>query len=111
MHQTPEHPEFIKTVKEIRDAEEKYDRLITAAKEKADKILRRAKENIADERRKTSEELVKRKNESLREGSKDIEGTVNNMIRKAKGGATKISSKKLPAAAVSKFVKDFLSGL
>ncbi len=111
MHQTPEHPEFIKTVKEIKDAEEKYDRLITAAKEKADNILRKAKENIADERSKASEELVKRRNERLRAGSKDIEGTVNNMIRKAKGQAAKISEKKLPAATVSKLVKDFLSGL
>ena len=111
MIQVPEHPEFIKTVKEIKDAEQKYDRLVTAAKEKADSILRKAKGTIADEQRKASEELVKRKNERLRAGSKEIENTVNNMIRKAKGEAAKTSSKKLPAAAVSKLVKDFLSSL
>jgi vacuolar-type H+-ATPase subunit H len=111
MHQIPEHPEFIKTVREIKDAEEKYDRLITAAKEKADSILRKAKENIADERSNASEELVKKKNEQLRAGSKDIEDTVEKMVKKAKGEAAKISSKKLPAAAVSKIVKGFFSGL
>lgn len=111
MHQIPEQPEFIETVKEIRTAEEKYDRLITAAKEKADSILRKAKESVADEQRKASEERVQKKNERLRQGSKEIEDTVQNMVRKAKGEAAKTGKKKLSAATVSKIVKDFLSGL
>jgi vacuolar-type H+-ATPase subunit H len=44
MHEASEQPEFMETVKEIRSAEEEYDRIINSAKEKADRILRKAKE-------------------------------------------------------------------
>ncbi len=40
----------MKTVKEIKEAEEAYDRLIASAKEKADKLLREAKEKSMEER-------------------------------------------------------------
>lgn len=111
MHQTSEHPEFMKTIKEIRDAEEEYDRLINSAKEKADKILREARERTMEERLKGEEELVAYKNERLRKGSKDIESEVEKIVGKAKEEGEKTSRKKLDAAAAPKLIKEFLSSL
>jgi vacuolar-type H+-ATPase subunit H len=111
MHQTSEHPEFMKTIKEIRDAEEEYDRLINSAKEKADKIMREARERTIAERMKSEEELVAFKNEHLRNGSKEIEAEVGEIAEKAKDEGAKISKRKLESAAVSKLVKDFLGSL
>lgn len=111
MHQASEEPAFVKTVKEIRGAEEEYDRLINSAKEKADKIMREAKEKTMEERMKNEEELVGLKNERLRNGSKEIEAEVGKIVEKAKDEGAKISKKKLESPAVSKLVKDFLGGL
>lgn len=111
MHQASEQPEFMKTVKDIREAEEAYDRLIISAKEKADKLVRDAKEKSQEERTKGDEELVAYKNERLRKGSKDIESEVEKIIAEAKEGSEKIGKKKADSAAVSKLVKDFLNGL
>ncbi len=111
MHQTSEHPEFMKTIKEIRDAEEEYDRLINSAKEKADKIMREAKEKTAEERMKSEEELTAYKNESLRNGSKEIEAEVGKIVEKAKDEGAKISKKSMESAAVSKLVKEFVGSL
>lgn len=111
MHQTSEHPEFMKTIKDIRDAEEEYDRLINSAKEKADKIMREAKEKTAEERMKSEEELVAYKNDRLRKGSKDIESEVEKIVEKAKDEGTKVGKKKPESSATSKLVKEFLSSL
>jgi len=111
MHQTSEHPEFMKTIKEIRDAEEEYDRLINSAKEKADKILREARERTMEERLKNEEGLVAYKNERLRKGSKDIESEVEKIVDKAKEEGGKISKKKPESSAVPKLIKEFLSSL
>ncbi|MEW6722792.1 MAG: hypothetical protein AB1324_06020 [Candidatus Micrarchaeota archaeon] len=101
----------MKTVKEIRDAEEEYDRLINTAKEKADRIMREAKEKVLGERMKSEEETVAFKNERLRKGSKEIEDEVQKILSKAKQDSEKISGKKAEAALVSRLVRDFLSGL
>ncbi len=111
MHQASEQPEFMKTVKEIKDAEEAYDRLIASAKEKADKLVRDAKEKSMEERAKGDEEITAFKNERLRKGSKDIESEVEKLLADAKDGAGKLSQKKADQAAVSRFVKDFLNSL
>ncbi len=111
MHQTSEHPEFMKTVREIRDAEEEYDRLIMSAKEKADKTMREAKERILEERMKAEEEITAFKNERLKKGSTEIEAEVGKIVGKAKEEGTEIGKKKLESAAVSKLVKEFLASL
>ncbi len=111
MNQTSKEPEFIKTIGEIRGAEEEHDRLIMEAKEKADRILREAKEKIADEKASTSEKIVQLKNERLREGNKAIESKVQTLVKKAKDDSSKISKKSLGKPAVSKLVKDFLKDL
>lgn len=109
--QGTEQPEFMETVKEIRSAEEEYDRLISAAKEKADRILHKAKETVLEERTRSEEEMVALKNKRLQEGSREIEKAVNGMLEKTKGEAAKISEKKLNKADVAKLAKEFLSTL
>jgi len=109
--QETEQPEFMETVKEIRSAEEEYDRIMNSAKEKADRILRKAKENLLEERTKKEEELVSLKNKKLQDGAKGIEDTVKGMLSKAKEETSKISGKKLDKASVTKIAKDFLGGL
>jgi len=111
MHQTSEHPEFMKTIKDIRDAEEEYDRLINSAKEKADKTMREAKERIAEERMKGDEEIVSYKNDRLRKGSKEIESEAGKIISKAKDEGAKLSKAKTEPALVSRLVREFLGGL
>lgn len=109
--QTSSQPEFIKTIGEIKGAEEEYDRLILEAKQKADRVMREAKEKVADERAKSSDNIVKYKNEQLRAGSSEIESEVKELIDKAKKESSKASGKKLTPAAVGKLVKDFLNNL
>jgi vacuolar-type H+-ATPase subunit H len=111
MHQHSEHPEFVKTIKDIRDAEEEHDRLIGSSKDKAERILREAKEKALEERGKSEEEIVSFKNERLKRGSEEIEGEVNKIVKKAKDEGAKISKKDLDTPAVSKLVKEFLGSL
>lgn len=101
----------MKTVKEIKEAEEAYDRLIASARDKADKLLREAKEKSQEERAKGDEEMTAFKNERLRKGSKEIESQVEKLLAEAKEGAGKLREKKADQQAVSRFVKDFLNSL
>jgi vacuolar-type H+-ATPase subunit H len=101
----------MKTIKEIRAAEEEYDRLINSAKERADKIMREAKEKTAEERMRGEEGLVEYKNERLRKGSKEIESEVEKILQKAKDEGAKTAKKKPESAMVPKLVKEFLGGL
>ena len=111
MHETPEHPEFMKTVEEIHDAEEEYDRIMNSAKEKADNVMREAKERIAEERMKSEEELVSLKNERLRNGSEQIDADVEKILAKAKKEGSSINKKKLDPKSVQTLVKNFLGSL
>jgi vacuolar-type H+-ATPase subunit H len=111
MHQAPEHPDFSKTIKEIKDAEEEYDRLINSAREKADKTVRDAREKAVEERMKAEEEMVARKNERLRRGTKEIEAQVQKLIDGAKDEGAKLSKKKPEPPLVPKLVNDFLVSL
>ena len=107
-----EQPEdFVKTVREIRSAEEDYDRLIAEAKEKAVSISTKAMENVADIRKKSSEELVMLKNSRLNAGMKDLEKTVQKTVQKAKEDGEKISKKELSSDEIAKIAKEFLNKL
>lgn len=110
MHSS-EHPEFMRTVKEIRDAEEEYDHIIDSARQKAERTVREAREHSLEERTKSEEDIVAFKNERLRKGSKDIEKEVEDILGKAKEEAAKVSARKADQAFVSKIVKDFLGSL
>lgn len=111
MHQPSEQPAFVETVKEIRNAEEEYDRLINSAKEKADKTVREAKEKALGERARVEEENVKFKNERLHKGSEAIESEVQRLVKKAQEDAAGTGKKGLGAPEISKLVKDFLGSL
>jgi vacuolar-type H+-ATPase subunit H len=111
MHETSEHPEFMKTIREIHDAEQEYDRLINSAKEKADHVMREAKEKVLEERMKATDEIVAFKNERLRSGSKEIESEVEKIVEHAKTEASKANKKGTDSATVSRLVKEFFSSL
>jgi len=111
MRETSENPEFMKTIEEIRSAEEEYDRIIKKAQKESEKILRDAKEKMHEEREKTQESIVEFKNEKIRSGSKEIEGKVESMVKKGKDEGDKIGKKKLAKNDVSKLVKNFISNL
>ncbi|MFH0737027.1 MAG: hypothetical protein V1827_06645 [Candidatus Micrarchaeota archaeon] len=111
MHETSEHPEFMKTIKDIHDAEEEHDRLISSAKERADKIMREAKETVLEERMKANEEVTAFKNERLRAGSKEIESEVERIVAQAKNESGKMGKKGADSAATSRLVKEFLGSI
>ena len=111
MHSNIDKPDFIKTIDEIKGAEQEHERVINKARDDADKILIEAKEIANEERMKTSKEVVAFKNESLKSGRKKIEQKVEQMLKKAKEESQEISKKKLDSASISKLVKAFISGL
>jgi vacuolar-type H+-ATPase subunit H len=111
MHQASEQPEFMRTVKEIKDAEEAYDRLISAAKEKAEKAVREAKEKSIEERMKGEEAVTAYRNERIRKGSKEIEDEVGKLLAAAREDAEKLGKRKADQQAVSRLVKEFLDSL
>ena len=111
MTQHSEHSEFMKTVKDIRDAEREYDEIIDASKQKADRIMRDAKEKTIDERMKSEEQITSLKNDRLKKGSKSIESEVQKILDDAKDKASKVSKKKSSPQLVSNVVKTFVEGL
>ncbi len=111
MHENPSHSVFMKTVEEIRSAEEKSDKTLTSAKEKADKILRKAKEEIADENAAAQDELTKYKNERLKEGKAEIDKEVQKTLDKAKDNAAGIRKKQLDKRTTLALCKSFISKL
>ncbi|NYZ76923.1 hypothetical protein H0O02_01250 [Candidatus Micrarchaeota archaeon] len=111
MHENPSHSVIMKTVDEIRSAEEKYDKTLTSAKEKADAILRKAKEDIAEEKAAVQEEITKHKNDMLKSGKNDIEKDVGKTLEKAKEEAERLGKKKVSQRAVLSIGKLFISQL
>ncbi len=109
MHQASEEPVFVKTVKEIKGAEEEYDRLIASAKDRAAHAIREARESALRERTKAEEDAVAFKNSELKKGSEEIEAEVQKILVKTKEEGAKIGKKKIDGQAVTKLVKDFLS--
>jgi vacuolar-type H+-ATPase subunit H len=101
----------MKTIKDIRDAEEEHDRVIGSSKDKAERILREAREKALEERGRSGEELVSLKNERLKKGSADIEAEVRKIVKNAKDEGAGVSKKDLGQSAVSTLVKEFLDSL
>jgi len=111
MNENPTHSVIMKTVGEIRTAEEQYDKIISDAKSKSDSILRKAREEIADENAKMKEEITKFKNEKLRSGKSGIEKDVGKTIDKAKSDAETVKSKKMNKTKLLAIGKSFMSEL
>ena len=104
-----ERSDFMKTVGEIKLAEEESDEILKAAKIKADKILRTAKEDVQRQGAKNQEEVVALKNSLLEEGTKEIEKEVEKIISRSKKDADEIKKKKLSKKDTDALVKGFIS--
>lgn len=111
MQENPAHSVIMKTVGEIRTAEDEYDKKISSAKEKSDSILREAREDIAEENAKMKEEITKYKNDKLRSGKNSIEKDVDKTIEEAKDSAETIRSKKVNKAKLLSIGKSFIAEL
>jgi len=111
MEKNPAQSVLMKTVGEIRSAEDKYESTISEAKEKADSILRKAKEEIAKEKAAVKEEITKFKNEKLKAGKNSIEKDVKKTIEEAKDNAEKIKSKKLAKPKIVSIGRSFIAEL
>ena len=111
MQENPAHSVIMKTVGEIRTAEDQYDKKISEAKEKSDSILRKAREDIASENAKMKEEITKYKNEKLKAGKNSIEKDVDKTIEQAKDDAETIRSKKINKAKLPSIGKSFIAEL
>lgn len=109
MPEVSEHSDFMKTVQEIRSAEEEYDHLISEAKQKADAILRKAREQVLKERRKAHDAATAHKNERLKSGSDGIEREVDKILEKAKSEADGIRKKKSDQKFTHSLVKELLN--
>ena len=104
-----ERSDFMKTVGEIKLAEEESDEILKAAKLQADKILRKAKEDIQGMQAKTEEQIVSMKNKMLEDGSKNIEADVKKILDKAKKDADVVRKGKLAGKDIDSLVKSFLA--
>ena len=100
--------ETMKVVEEIKSAETQYDNAIALAKTNAQKILLAGKENALAEKVKAEEDALKIKNELLLNGKKEIDGSVDASLQKAKTGASKLSKKTLSETEISKLAVEFL---
>ncbi len=109
MTEASEHSDFMKTVEEIKLAEQESDEILRTAKVNADDILRKAKEDVQKQRAATEEKVVAMKNSLLDKGSKDIEADVQKIVKDAGHDADKIRKEKLAGKDVDKLVKGFLT--
>jgi len=109
MAENSESSDFMKTVEEIKLAEQESDEILKAAKMNADKILRKAKEDVQRQKAEQEEKVVSMKNSLLDEGSKEIEEDVQKTLKEAGNKAEKIRDESLAKKDVDKLVKDFLT--
>jgi vacuolar-type H+-ATPase subunit H len=109
MTEASEHSEFMKTVEEIKLAEQQSDEILRAAKVNADNILRKAKEDVQRQRAATEEKVVAMKNSMLEKGSKEIEAEVQKIVKDAGHDAERIRKEKLTIKDIDKLVKEFLT--
>ncbi len=110
MHDS-DQSDFTKTVKEIKNAEDEYDNRIVMAKQKAEDIIKKARESAVQERMAKNDEITSFKDKRLKEGSKEIEAKIDEIVGTAKEEAKKINKKKLDSTGVSKLAKEFLSSI
>jgi len=99
----------MKTVEEIKTAEDEYDQVISEARQKADAILRKAKEQVLKENTKARESATANKNERLKAGSEKIEDEVDKILAKAREEAEIIKKKKVDEKFTTSLVKSILT--
>ncbi len=109
MTEDSERSDFMKTVDDIKLAEQESDEILKTAKMNADNILRKAKEDVQRQRASTEAKVVETKNSLLDKGSREIEDEVSKIVKSAKHDAEKIRTEKLAKKDVDKLVKEFLA--
>jgi vacuolar-type H+-ATPase subunit H len=109
MQEIQEESDFIKTIDNIKTAEEESSTVIINAKAKAELVLRRAKEEVLKERAKNNEKIVTLKNSMFRQRKDEIEKEVNKIIKKANAEAEKVKKEKMSGADISAILKKFLT--
>ena len=110
-HDNIDGSEFVKTIEDIRKAEENYDKRLQDAKHNAALILQKAKQQTNDEKVKRAEEVAVWKNSHLKSGNEEIEENVAKIVQKSREDSSKLSKKVLDSDAISKIAKDFLNSL
>jgi len=103
-----ERSDFMKTVEDIKLAEEEADEILKSAKMDADKILRKAKEDVQRQAAEHDEKIVSLKNSLLEKGSEEIENDVKKILKEATAKADKIRKERLAKKDVELLVKKFL---
>lgn len=111
MREKSDHPEFMKTVMEIKSAEEKRSKMISDSHAEADKIARQAREDILEARRRNEETIVAMKNSMLQEGAGAIEEETQALLKKTKAEAAKTAKMGLEAKDAQKLAAGFLQSL
>jgi len=103
-----ERSDFMKTVEDIKLAEEESDEILKSAKMEADKILRKVKEDVQRQAAEHDELVVVLKNSLLEKGSLEIEQDVQKILKVASVKAEKIRKERLAKKDVDFLVKNFL---
>jgi len=98
----------MKTVEDIKLAEEESDEILKSAKMEADKILRKVKEDVQRQAAEHDELVVVLKNSLLEKGSLEIEQDVQKILKVASVKAEKIRKERLAKKDVDFLVKNFL---
>ena len=100
--------QLAKTVADIREAEERKDRTITAAREKAEGKLKEGKEKAIELGVKAKEETVELKNRLLLEGRKEVGKEISKVTDKAESEAKKLKSEVITTQQADKIAKKSL---
>lgn len=103
--------EFMKTVEDIKKAEEGADSIRADAKEKSEHIIKKGKESVLKTRSETNDEVVKLKNRLLHEGKDKIEKEVSHIISKAQSEGDGLRKKKIGKDDAVSLLKKFVLSL
>jgi len=99
----------IKTIEDVKAAEEKAKQLKISAEETAQKILISSKKEAEDLKLKGEKDALGQKEKRISEGKKDTETEVAKIINIARKKADEIKKKKADSKAVSALTNDFVN--
>ena|GEM_PF-2400198 len=100
---------LIRTIEDVKSAEEKAKQIKTSAEEKAQKILISSKKEAEEIKLKGEKEALELKEKRISEGKKITETEVTKIIGAAQKKAESIKKKKADSKAVSVLINDFVN--
>ncbi|MFA6531062.1 MAG: hypothetical protein WCT31_04985 [Candidatus Micrarchaeia archaeon] len=103
--------EFMKTVEDIKKAEDSADSLKADAKEKSEHIIKKGKESVLKINSETNNEVIKLKNRLLHEGKDGIEKEVDHIVEKAHSEGESLRKKKIGKEDAISLLKQFVLSL